>query len=94
MNLPEKNLDTPFNRETLGDAGSYFSRDCSDVVAVLECLRRSDPEQHRRRREAARRRVHEVFAEDAVVQAYEELLTAVARGPRRRGVHLATRWSG
>jgi glycosyltransferase involved in cell wall biosynthesis len=86
-------LDTPFNRETLGDTGSYFSPDCSDVVVVLECLRRSNPEEHQRRREAARSRVHEVFAVDAVVGAYEDLLTAVARGSRRRGVRLATRWS-
>jgi glycosyltransferase involved in cell wall biosynthesis len=86
-------LDTPFNRETLGDTGSYFARDCSDVVPVLAQLRSWTPADRARRRAAATRRVHEVFAVDAVVEAYEELLTAVARGGRRRGVRLDTRWS-
>jgi glycosyltransferase involved in cell wall biosynthesis len=85
-------LDTPFNRETLGQTGSYFSPDCSDVVEVLESLRNSTEGENDRRREAARRRVREVFAPDAVVRAYEELLVAVAGGPRRRGVRLATPW--
>jgi glycosyltransferase involved in cell wall biosynthesis len=86
-------LDTPFNRETLGDTGSFFARDCSDVVPVLQRLRSATSAEREARRVAGMRRVHEVFGVEDVVRAYEDLLTAVAAGGRRRGVHLRTRWS-
>ncbi len=86
-------LDTPFNRETLGDAGRYFSPDCADVAEVIQELRTASGEERRHLRDAAARRTREAFAADAVVDAYERLLREAAQGPRRRQVRIDTRWS-
>jgi glycosyltransferase involved in cell wall biosynthesis len=86
-------LDTPFNRETLGDAGRYFAADCSDVVTVAEALRALPPDQRRELRQQAARQVRERFDLDDVADAYEELLYECVAQPRRRGLHRPTLWS-
>jgi glycosyltransferase involved in cell wall biosynthesis len=87
-------MDTPFNRETLGDAGCYFARGCADVAEVLGGVRRSAEAERSGLRAAAVARVGERFGVDDVVDAYEDALRATAAAGRRRGVRVATRWSG
>jgi glycosyltransferase involved in cell wall biosynthesis len=84
-------LDTPFNRETLGDAGCYFAPGCGDVADVLQAVRASPEGERTRLRSAAGARVRERFGVDDVVDAYEDALRATAGG-RGRGVRLGTRW--
>ncbi len=86
-------LDTPFNRETLGDAGRYFAADCSDVVAVAETLRSLPADERRDLRRQAATLVRERFDLDDVADAYEELLYEGIAQPRRRGLHRPTLWS-
>jgi glycosyltransferase involved in cell wall biosynthesis len=85
-------LDTPFNRETLGGAGRYFSPGCGDVAEVLRAARRAPEDERARLRSAAAARVRERFAVDDVVDAYEDALQATAAAGRRRGVRVPTKW--
>ena len=85
-------LDTPFNRETLGDAGRYFSPGCGDVADVLGTVRSAPEEERARLRSAAGARVRERFAVEDVVDAYEAALQATAVAGRRRGVQVPTKW--
>ncbi len=85
-------LDTPFNRETLGDAGCYFAPGCGDVAAVLQAVRSAPEGEGARLRAAAGARVRDRFAVDDVVDAYEAALRATAAAGRGRGVRLSTRW--
>jgi glycosyltransferase involved in cell wall biosynthesis len=85
-------LDTPFNRETLGDAGCYFAAGCGDVADVLQAVRSAPGTERARLRSAAGSRVGERFGVEDVVDAYEDALRATATARRGRGVRLPTRW--
>jgi glycosyltransferase involved in cell wall biosynthesis len=85
-------LDTPFNRETLGDAGRYFAPGCGDVADVLEAVHSGPTGEGDRLRASAGERVRERFGVEDVVEAYEAALRATAGAGRARGVRLPTRW--
>jgi glycosyltransferase involved in cell wall biosynthesis len=85
-------LDTPFNRETLGESGCYFAPGCGDVADVLQAVGSAPEGEQAQLRAAAAERVRERFGVDDVVDAYEAALHATAAAGRRRGVRLGTRW--
>ncbi len=89
-------FDTPYNRETVGDAGVYFSRSARGEFNLAEvlCKLRELPadEQVRLRRRAAARALDRYNAPH-VVDAYEQLLQTAAGGPARRSVAIETRWT-
>lgn len=76
-------FDISFNREVLGDAGTYF-RDAADVRGLVEDAEQH-PEQARGRGEQARERAAG-YDWDAVAAAYEDLAVRLAARqlPRRR----------
>lgn len=84
-------LDTPFNRETLGDAGIYFT--IPDLDAVLGRVLEQTADEAQANRDAARTRAEKRFDTASVVDAYERLLLAAARQPANRTIALPTRWS-
>lgn len=69
-------LDTPFNREALGDAGQYFPRPDDAVSAVFEA--QSKKAENARR--AATSRVHKRFPMERSVVEYEAALVHAATG--------------
>lgn len=83
-------LDTPFNRETLGEAGRYCT--VEDAGAALRAVVALDAETDQHTRDAARLRAAERFDVPSVVDAYERLLLAAARAPRTP-VTVPTRWT-
>lgn len=85
-------LDNVFNRNTLGDAGRYFTLDPANLVEVLTELLAEPTEDDRQSRKAAVARVAEEFSAELVVDAYRELLLAAADTPRGT-VNIATHWS-
>jgi glycosyltransferase involved in cell wall biosynthesis len=68
--------DTPFNRETLGDAGLFFGLDDGSLEAALRTVESCDPEESASLRRSAQVLVATRFSIDAVVSAYEELLSS------------------
>ncbi len=84
-------LDTPFNRETLGDAGIFFT--IEDLDNVLRQVIEQPAELEREHREHARHRAATRFDTGSVVDAYEQLLVAAANGPAGRTLSLPTRWN-
>ncbi len=84
-------LDTPFNRETLGAAGRYFTLD--SLAQVLgDVLDESEPTGEGLRVEAQGRATAR-YSVAAVVDGYEELLISAAVSPSRGPVVVPTRWS-
>jgi glycosyltransferase involved in cell wall biosynthesis len=84
-------LDTPFNRETLGAAGRYFTLD-SLATELGEVLAETDDEAQQMRYEAQSRAAAR-YSVAAVVDGYEELLISAAVSPSRGPVVVPTRWS-
>lgn len=69
-------LDTPFNREVLGDAGLFFQKDVQSFVETVveaEAMGRDEVEQLRER---ARDRVREHYNWERITDEYERLLAA------------------
>jgi glycosyltransferase involved in cell wall biosynthesis len=66
-------LDTPENREVVGDAGRYFA-DEACLVELLQWAAAMPPRELEQWREQARRRAKERFSWDAVGRAYLSLL--------------------
>jgi glycosyltransferase involved in cell wall biosynthesis len=86
-------LDTVFNREALGDTGSYFVDFEADLGRTLAAIDDEDCETGASMRERARQRAATRFSVEAVVDAYEQLLLeVVAAGARARTV-LRTQWA-
>lgn len=71
-------LATVFNRETLDDAGLYFSNFAGELPELLSSIGREEDGHSVELRDRARQRAQERFARSVVVRAYEELLLEVA----------------
>jgi len=85
-------LDTPFNREALGNTGDYFGMVQPSMASVVaRVLDEADPE-NQSRREAAKVRARARFDLATVADAYEALLIAVARGSRWSHTTMSTAW--
>ena len=87
--------DTPFSRETLGDAGGYFDTvDPYGVGQALKALLAAPPREQDALRARAVRRVSTRYDLPSVVDAHEALLrTAAAQRPRRASLRsMSTRW--
>jgi glycosyltransferase involved in cell wall biosynthesis len=84
-------LDTEFNYEALGEAGTYFHDFQYELPKLLGALDQEDPigEFHRA---AAARRARERFGVEAVTDAYEELLITLSRSHPWRTTTIGTRW--
>jgi glycosyltransferase involved in cell wall biosynthesis len=88
-------LDTPFNRETLADAGLFFALDPSrgpTLREVLGGLGDEGPQSLRRLRAAAEARAAACYDVDTVVNAYERLLRASLTVAPRGPIVLPTHW--
>lgn len=85
-------LDTPFNREALGDGGDYFSEPSTDLGAALDRVVDEPEKLNQARRDEAGARARTRFSRPAVIDAYERLLTSVARRDRRPVAPMPTRW--
>lgn len=85
-------LDTRFNREALGEAGWYFTDFESSLIGALGAACR-DADLTEEIRKESRRRATELFAPEAVVDAYEQLLLWAAETPSRDKIAITTRWS-
>lgn len=84
--------DTVFNREALGEAGTYFADFTDDLPATLRRLADQDEERSRASRARAEARARSHFSLKAVADAYEDLLVGASeRSPWRRTV-IATAW--
>jgi glycosyltransferase involved in cell wall biosynthesis len=83
-------LDTPFNREVVGEHGRYFLLD--HLPERLSRDARRAPAEMQMYRDATQQRALERFAIDGVVDAYESLLVAAAGARRRDVVVLDTPW--
>jgi glycosyltransferase involved in cell wall biosynthesis len=84
-------LDTPFNREVLGDAGTYFELDSASRAfdALASELRSTSDELRRQSSERAMK----VYSLDEVADAYELLLTEIAAlASSRDRASLRTEW--
>jgi glycosyltransferase involved in cell wall biosynthesis len=84
-------FDTPFNREVLGPAGSFFRVESLD--RVIGDLARLSTAEIADRRAATAARARDEYAIDAVVGAYEELLVTAAKASPRDIVTIPTRWA-
>lgn len=85
-------LDTPFNREALGNAGRYTEEPEVEMNAQLESLESLDRAEAETYRTMARERVAERFAMSQITDAYERLLGSVAAGSRSATFAMATMW--
>lgn len=85
-------LDTPFNREALGDCGDYFSEPASDLAAALDRIVSESRTANEVSRRQARRRAHGRFSREEVADAYELLMASAARRDRRSGSSMPTLW--
>jgi glycosyltransferase involved in cell wall biosynthesis len=86
-------LDTPFNREALGEAGSYFSAFGARLTEQLEAFVDQSSVVVGEQRAAARARVAREFGLDDVTDAVEQVLAAAAGARSRSSVSIDTRWS-
>lgn len=86
-------LDTAFNREALGGAGTYFADFVDGLPRLLREVVREDAAASAARRQAAARRARSRYSLAAVADAYERLLVEVAMRPAWRSVALPTPWS-
>lgn len=86
-------LDTPFNREALGDAGSYFTTFDARLTRLMEEVAARPPAVVDSVRAAARARVAREFALGDVTDAVEQLLTVAAGARSRATAAIDTRWS-
>lgn len=86
-------LDTPFNREALAGTGSYFSDPSFDLAPLLTKVEDEPADESARWRAACQERVRAVFSLDAVTDAYEDLLQAVAGARAWASSQRATAWS-
>jgi glycosyltransferase involved in cell wall biosynthesis len=88
-------LDTPFNREVLGDSGSFFPGGIGrvgDLAAPLSRALSLDAADAAATRARARQRAEDQFALAHVVDGYESLLLAASAAGRSRSVQVPTRW--
>ncbi len=85
-------LDNPFNRETIGDSGTYFRLDPPNLVDRLRAMLADPADADRTHRDATRERAVARYSVEAVVDAYREVLAAAAQR-RRAPVVVATQWS-
>ena len=85
-------LDTPFNREALGEAGDYFRDAGRDLSPLLRDVAAETGQANDRRRTAAVERAMGHFALSDVADAYEALLREVASRPARSRSRISTRW--
>lgn len=85
-------LDTPFNREAIGDAGECFSDFDRELPRLLRAAAASPAPAGAAGRERARRRAREVFAPDAVADAYERLFVEVSGRGAWDTTTVETRW--
>jgi glycosyltransferase involved in cell wall biosynthesis len=83
-------LDTRFNREALGEAGRYFTRDPESVAALVNQVERA-PDAVVAMRQRAPARIAQRYSWERVTDAYERLFDAVVaertapvRGARAR----------
>jgi glycosyltransferase involved in cell wall biosynthesis len=70
-------LDTPFNREVLGEAGLYFSTRPEEIASLIDSV---DDADLTRLRAAAQERVRAHYSWKTIVDQYEALFCAVVRG--------------
>jgi glycosyltransferase involved in cell wall biosynthesis len=85
-------LDTPFNRETLGPAAHFFTRDHADVQRVLQHLCDATAQELDAYRDRLRARALEHFDLGSVADAYEQLFVAVSEARRTSRTRLTTQW--
>jgi glycosyltransferase involved in cell wall biosynthesis len=85
-------LDTPFNREVLGETGLYFTSDSESIRAAIRLLDRESADARERYRSTIRERAMQRFDLAAVADAYEELLLAAAKSAVRSRVRITTKW--
>jgi len=74
-------FDVVFNREALGEAGRYFTREPGGLASVIESLE-ADPAATAALGAAARERAGCAFRWDAVAAAYAEFFTHIVDGRR------------
>lgn len=89
-------LDTSFNRETLGDAGLFFSRRADGSLGladVLSSVCALPPSQNAAFRAHAAQRALDRYNISDVVDAYESLMSVTMRQHSRGTVTVATRWA-
>jgi glycosyltransferase involved in cell wall biosynthesis len=72
-------LDTPFNREVVGDYGILFQNDPADLAAKLSYLEER-PHEAARYRERAPQRIVEEYSWDHVTDQYEDYFARLAAG--------------
>lgn len=72
-------LDTPFNREVIGDYGILFESDPADLAAKLSYLEER-PQEAARYRERASQRIVEEYSWDHVTDQYEDYFARLAAG--------------
>ncbi len=77
-------FDVVFNREALGEAGRYFTREPGRLAAIIEALE-DDPAATAALGLAARERVRRLYRWDAVAAAYAQFFAHVVQSRRRGG---------
>ena len=77
-------LDTPENREVSGDAGIPFHHD--NLAAVMNTVLLMPESEREEWRARAMERVRSRYSWEAVTEAYEKLLTGLARGTGRAAI--------
>ncbi|MCH7789018.1 MAG: glycosyltransferase [Acidobacteria bacterium] len=85
-------LDTPFNREALAEHGHFFSIDKHDLLDRIVETQTESPAARQAALCAVRNRIREVYSIDAVVDAYESVLTTAASMGRSTGLVVPTEW--
>lgn len=86
-------LATPFNKEPLGPAGTYFSDFDVELPELIAAVAKERAPAGAERREAARGRATTVYSLDAVASAYEELFLEVAKRLPWATTSMRTQWS-
>jgi glycosyltransferase involved in cell wall biosynthesis len=86
-------LDTPFNREALGEEGRYFNRFDAGLIKQIERIVAEPRGAADPLRLAARSRAESEFRLDDVADAVEGVLTVAAARRSRGSVAIDTRWS-
>ncbi len=85
-------LDNPFNRETVGSAGRYFSLDPADLIEVARRILAESPDADAAARQDAADRASTRFSIGAVVDAYRAVLMEAAR-VRTAPIVIETPWT-
>ena len=85
--------DNAFNRETLGEAGEYFTAGSAECIQLLQNIENETDRCRAMWRARARARSVARFSKRDVIDAYESILASAANSNHKRNISIQTMWT-